>query len=97
MQHGCPGAAPVARDHAGPRHLLLPDVVLPAKHGRELAREAALLRPGLPTLYMSGYADDVVQRAGLDMARARILDKPFRPEDLYACVKETIGAAVMKG
>ena len=37
------------------------------------------------------------QRAGLDMARARILDKPFRPEDLYACVKDTIGAAVMKG
>ena len=85
-------ALDIARLHPGPLHLLLTDVVLPARNGRQLAEAVAEVRPGIATLFMSGYADDVIQRAGLDMGSARILDKPFRPEDLYDCVREALAA-----
>ena len=75
-----------------PIHLLLTDVVLPGRNGRELVDDLAALRASVPTLFMSGYADDVIERAGVEMATARILDKPFRPEDLYAAVRDAIAA-----
>ena len=86
-------ALDILREHEGPLHLLLTDVVLPARNGRELARDAALLRPGLPTLYMSGYSDDVIERAGLEMANPLFLDKPFGPDALLARVRQALESA----
>ncbi len=40
--------------------LLLTDVVLPGKSGRQLGDELALLRAGLRVVFMSGYTDDVI-------------------------------------
>ena len=76
-----------------PIHLLLTDVVLPGRNGRELVDDLAALRSSVPTLFMSGHGDDVIERAGVDMATARILDKPFRPEDLYDAVRDAIAAS----
>ena len=45
------------RGHGAPIDLLLTDVIMPGRNGRELARDALELQPGLPVLFMSGYAD----------------------------------------
>ena len=82
------------RRHAGrPLHLLLTDVVLPARNGRELAAEVAMLRPGVPTLFMSGYSDEVIERAGLELAEPLILDKPFGPDVLLTRVRQALESA----
>ena len=53
-----------SRRTASPIHLLITDVVMPGGHGPELVRPLARLRPGLPALYISGYADAVLERQG---------------------------------
>jgi two-component system, cell cycle sensor histidine kinase and response regulator CckA len=80
----------LARQHQGPIHLLLTDVVMPGTNGVALAAQFTDERPGTPVLFMSGYADDaVVQREIIDVGRA-FLQKPFAPDRLTGRVREVI-------
>jgi CheY-like chemotaxis protein len=57
-------AVDIAAVHGFPIHLLLTDVVLPEMSGKVLAEQLASTRAGLRVLYMSGYTDDAIVRAG---------------------------------
>ena len=64
--------------------LLLTDVVMPGSSGPQLARTILERRPGLPVLFMSGYAD---RAGGGDVALdAPFLAKPFTPAALVQLV-----------
>jgi CheY-like chemotaxis protein len=70
--------------------LLLSDVGLPQMSGRELADLARTWRPGLPVLFMTGYAENAVNRQrflgeGMDM-----IIKPFQLNALLNCVKNIL-------
>ena len=60
--------------------LLLTDVVMPDMNGPALVEAARALRPGLPVVFMSGYAE----LAGIaDVAKlGRVVAKPFRSAEL---------------
>ncbi len=58
--------------------LLLTDVVMPGMSGIELVRRTAIDRPGLPTVMMSGYSEQL----GRVESGAEILRKPFTRETL---------------
>src|SRR6266404_1493421 len=76
--------------HSGNIHLLLTDMVLPRVSGREIAKRASVLRPGIKILYMSGYTDDaLIHRHGFDPASA-FLQKPFSRTALAAKVREVL-------
>jgi hypothetical protein len=45
---------------ARPIDLLLTDIIMPSSHGRDLAKEAERLRPGIRILYMTGYSRNAV-------------------------------------
>jgi PAS domain S-box-containing protein len=63
--------------HSDPRiHVLFTDVGLPGANGRQLADDAARLRPDLRVLFTTGYAHGVLQGG------ANLLAKPFTPEAL---------------
>ncbi|MBE7467711.1 MAG: hypothetical protein DPW09_20400 [Anaerolineae bacterium] len=65
-----------------PIHLLLTDVVMSGMSGKTLAGQAITLRPGLKTLFMSGYTDEaIIQHDVLDSDVA-FLQKPFSPLSL---------------
>ncbi len=66
----------VAR-HPGVVHLLLTDVVMPGMSGRDLAEQLAQAHPNLKTLFMSGYADDMVAHHGVLNPGTPFLQKPF--------------------
>jgi signal transduction histidine kinase/ActR/RegA family two-component response regulator len=68
--------------------LLLTDVVMPEMNGPALADAARALRPGLPVVFMSGYADLAGVTGGASLGR--LVSKPFRPTDLT----EQIAAAL---
>jgi DNA-binding response OmpR family regulator len=63
--------------------LLLTDVMLPGgTNGAELARSARGRSATLKILFISGYADTVIDEHELDRLEASMLPKPFRVRDL---------------
>ncbi|MFO0800963.1 MAG: PAS domain S-box protein [Gemmataceae bacterium] len=76
--------------HSGPIDLLISDVVMPHLGGRELAERVAALRPGVKTLFVSGYTDDAVVRHGVLVAEYAFLQKPFTPSALASKVRAVL-------
>ncbi|MGO4310815.1 response regulator [Pseudomonas sp. KB_15] len=66
--------------------LMMTDVGLPIMDGRELANEARALRPALPVLFASGYADNIEVPQGM-----HLIGKPFSIDQLRDKVKSIIG------
>lgn len=76
--------------HAGPVHLLVTDVVMPGMNGRELAERLTLRSPSMKSLFMSGYTDNPVVRAGLRNSETVYIQKPFTLETLVLKVRELL-------
>ena len=62
--------------------MLLTDVVMPQRNGRELYARLAGRRPQLRVLYMSGYTEDVIIRRGVLEQGTSFISKPFTAKDL---------------
>ncbi|KJZ33545.1 MULTISPECIES: response regulator [Pseudomonas] len=65
--------------------LMMTDVGLPVMDGRELANEARKLRPQLPILFASGYAENIDVPDGMHM-----IGKPFSIDQLRDKVKSIL-------
>ena len=89
--HGREALATIEQ-HAGPIHLVLTDIKMPGMNGRELGRHVEARWPGIPILYMSGFASEVFQ-GGLLEPGAPFLAKPFTQDDLAAKVKSLLTPA----
>jgi PAS domain S-box-containing protein len=85
-------ALELARRHPGDIHLLLTDVVMPGMTGRDLSAALLNSRPGMKTIYMSGYTDTVLIGHDLDKPGVSFLQKPFTPETLTARVRAALDA-----
>ena len=85
-------ALTLCEQHAGSIHLLLTDVVMPRMGGRELAARAAVLRPEMKVLYMSGYANDDTLPDGVLEGDVSLLQKPLTPSALSHKVREVLDA-----
>jgi PAS domain S-box-containing protein len=71
--------------------LLFTDVVMPGgMTGRQLAEAAKTRRPGLKTLFTSGYTEDSILRLGKLDPGVRLLSKPYRKHELAARIRETM-------
>jgi YesN/AraC family two-component response regulator len=80
------------REHPGPIHLLLTDVVMPLMNGREVANRVASLVPGVKTLFMSGYTDDSILRHGILDDGVAFVSKPLSHDVLGRKLREVLGA-----
>ena len=80
----------VLAEHDGDIALLLTDVIMPGMSGPALAAEARLCRPGLRTLFMSGYTDNEIVRGGELGENAVLLAKPFTAEHLALAVRAAL-------
>ena len=81
----------VAERHADKIHLLVTDVVMPHMSGRKLAERLAEMRPGLKTLFMSGYTDHALLPEDVTPG-AEFLQKPFTPDVLARRVRRILEA-----
>ena len=66
------------------------DVAMPGMNGVEFARRAQLRRPGLPVVFVTGYAD---LAAIADVPEERIVRKPYRREALVERVRQMLAEA----
>jgi CheY-like chemotaxis protein len=90
---GRPGdALRLAAEHPKEIRLLITDVVMPEMNGRELAGRVQSLRPGLKTLYMSGYTADVIAHHGMLEEGVHFINKPVSRHDLAAKVLEALAS-----
>jgi two-component system cell cycle sensor histidine kinase/response regulator CckA len=85
-----PAALALASGHAGPIHALVTDVVMGEMSGRQLAFELDRLRPGIRTLFVSGYAENTVVHHGVLDPDVAFLAKPFTPTALVRKVREVL-------
>jgi two-component system, cell cycle sensor histidine kinase and response regulator CckA len=72
--------------------LLISDVVMPHMSGPALADAAQRVRPGLPVLFMSGYANDPANRTTVP-STAPFVQKPFTRVFLLERIRELLDAA----
>jgi PAS domain S-box-containing protein len=86
-------AATLADGYPAPIHLLVTDVVMPGRNGRELAEALRRQRPGLRTLFASGYTDDATLLAGIREDGTPFLQKPYSAEQLLRRVRAVLDGA----
>ena len=72
--------------------LVVSDVVMPSMDGPAMAREIRHLAPGLPVLFMSGYAEEQLRRE-IDMEQMHFIPKPFSVQQIAAKVGEVLRAS----
>jgi CheY-like chemotaxis protein len=74
--------------------VLIADFAMPEMTGVQLAGQAAELVPGLPILFLSGYADSDVLRSWSERGY-RTLNKPFRSAELAAALHDALRVSPM--
>jgi len=77
----------------GPNHidLLFTDVIMPGSmNGRQLVDEALVRRPGLKTLFTSGYTENAIVHHGRLDTGVLLLVKPYRKSDLARMIRMAI-------
>jgi two-component system cell cycle sensor histidine kinase/response regulator CckA len=80
----------VCRQHKGPIHLLVTDVVMPGMDGRALSECLSQLHPEMKVLYMSGYTDDAIVHHGVMGKGMNYIQKPFTVNGLTKKVREVL-------
>jgi signal transduction histidine kinase/CheY-like chemotaxis protein len=77
--------------NAGAIRVLLTDVVMPGMTGVELSRRLLASNSQLKVIYVSGYAEAMQPaRDGIALEGATFLQKPYRPRELAAKVREVL-------
>ena len=83
-------ATTVTLIHGAPIQLLLTDVMLPDRNGRQIAEQLHELTPGIKVIYISGFTDDESVRTGGFPPGSRFLQKPFTLGALVSTVREAL-------
>jgi PAS domain S-box-containing protein len=70
--------------------LMLTDVILPGRNGRDLADAAAKKRPGLKVLFMTGYSRNAIVHNGRLDPGVNMIQKPFSQAALAAKIRNRL-------
>jgi two-component system sensor histidine kinase EvgS len=77
----------LAGEHDGDIHLLITDVVMPEMNGRELVERISAIKPGLKSLFMSGYTANVIAHRGVLEEGMDFIEKPFDLNDFARIIR----------
>lgn len=89
---GAAEAVLLCREHPDQIHLLFTDVVMPNTNGKELEARIKAIRPGIRTLFMSGYTANAIAHLGVLDKGVNLLQKPFTVDGLAGKVRQVLDA-----
>ena len=72
-------------------HLLVFDLIMPKKSGKDAYKEIKKLRPDMKALFMSGYSKDVLAKEGILEEELHFILKPISPTKLLRKIREVLG------
>ena len=67
--------------------MLLMDMIMPRKNGKEAYEEISLLRPDIKVLYSSGYTADFIKNRGVSDDGIELIMKPVQPTELLRKIR----------
>jgi CheY-like chemotaxis protein len=70
--------------------MLLSDVIMPKKNGKDALGEMRLIRPGLKVLFMSGYSADIISKQGILDENIDVISKPISPVELLQKLRSVL-------
>jgi two-component system NtrC family sensor kinase len=76
--------------HRGRIRLLLMDLIMPRKNGREACEEIRRMAPDVKVLFASGYTADIIRNRGELEEGADLVFKPIDPMALAAKIREVL-------
>jgi PAS domain S-box-containing protein len=74
--------------------LLILDVIMPGKNGKEVFAEIRGLRPDIKALFMSGYTSNIIHKKGVLERDTEFISKPFSPNAFLRKVREVLDKPV---
>jgi PAS domain S-box-containing protein len=77
-------------EHKGKVDLVILDVVIPGKSGKEVFDEITRINPSVKAVFVSGYTGDVVIDKGIQSEGVDFLQKPLSVPKLLAKVREVL-------
>jgi len=83
-------AVSVYGEHKGTIDLVLLDVVMPGKNGKEVFDEIAGINPLVKAIFVSGYTGDIVIDKGIQSEKVDFLEKPLSVARLQGKVREVL-------
>jgi signal transduction histidine kinase len=78
------------RENKDKIHLLLFDIIMPNKNGKEAYKAIKEMRPDIKALFMSGYSEDIVSKKDLPGKGFSLIVKPVSPIELLKKVGEAL-------
>jgi PAS domain S-box-containing protein len=66
--------------------MLLFDVMMPRMTGKDAYDEIVKLKPHIPTLFCTGYSDELLKKELIDKKNVDLLHKPYRTQQLINCI-----------
>ena len=70
--------------------IVLLDVIMPVKNGRDAYEEIKKLNPDVKAIFMSGYTDDIISRKGILEEGFDFISKPINPDAMLRKIREVL-------
>ena len=73
-------------------HLLILDVIMPKKNGKEVYEEIKRVKSDMKVIFVSGYSSDIIYKKGILEVGMNFISKPVSPDDLLIKVRDVLDA-----
>lgn len=83
-------ALQVFSEHKDDIDLVLTDVIMPMKNGKELIQDIQKIKPDIRVIFMSGYSQDLIDDKSLLEDKVYFISKPVSPADLLKMIREIL-------
>lgn len=70
--------------------LVIFDVIMPKKNGKEIYNEIKKIRPDIKGIFTSGYDANIIHKKGILEEKLTFISKPISPEELLKKVRELL-------